>query len=192
MKKYVLGIFGKTGSGKSTIAKILSERYNFYHIDVDKIGHKILEEKKDEIIKLFGKDVIADGNIDRKKLGDIVFKDRVELNKLNFLVHPEIKRATFEEIKKANAKYIVIDAALLFEIGLDEYCNFLVMVDCEDSLIIERNKVDRNWDEVKTKNILKSQEYIDILRGRADFIIFNNGDELKLNKQIEFLIHIIF
>lgn len=192
MKKYVVGIFGKTGSGKSTVSKILSEKYGFHHIDVDKIGHIVLEKMKDKIINCFGEKIVNDGKIDRKKLGDIVFKDRNELYKLNRIVHPEIKRETLEEIKKTNKKYVVIDAALLFEIGLDEYCDFLIMVESKEELIYDRNSKDRNWNKEKTANILRSQEYLDILRGKADFIIYNNGDEAKLNKQIEFLVHIIF
>ncbi len=192
MKKYVVGIFGKTGSGKSTVSKILSEKYGFHHIDVDKIGHIVLERMKDKIVSGFGENILTDGKIDRKKLGDIVFKDRNELYKLNRIVHPEIKKETLEEIKKTNKKYIVIDAALLFEIGLDEYCDFLIMVESKEELIYDRNYKDRNWSQEKTASILRSQEYLDILRGKADFIIYNNGNEAKLNKQIEFLVHIIF
>ncbi|MCX7821170.1 MAG: dephospho-CoA kinase [Brevinematales bacterium] len=191
-KKYVIGIFGKTGSGKSTVSKILSEKYGFYHIDVDKIGHIVLEKLKDKILANFGKGILTDGKIDRKKLGEIVFKNRNELYKLNSIVHPEIKKLTYQEIKNTDKKYVVIDAALLFEIGLDEYCDFLIMVESNENLIYQRNNKNRNWDFNKTADILKSQEYLDILKGKADFIIYNNENETKLLKQIEFLVHIIF
>ncbi len=191
MKRYVIGIFGKTGSGKSTVSKILSEKYGFYHIDVDKIGHIVLENMKDRIVKDFGETILIGEKIDRKKLGDIVFRDRNELYKLNSIVHPYIKKLTLEEIKNVKNKYVVIDAALLFEIGLDEFCDFLIMVETKEKLIFDRNYKDRGWDKEKIASILKSQEYLDVLKGRADFIIYNNGDENKLYKQLEFLIHII-
>ena len=56
----------------------------------------------------------------------------------------------------------------------------------------KRNKEQRNWERERTESILASQEYLDVLKRKADFIIFNNGNMEKLRKQVEFLVNIIF
>ena len=81
----ILGICGKSGSGKSTIAKIFAElNENVIHVDIDKIGHYIMSypEVEEEAMKCFGEKIITDGIIDRKKLGELVFYSRNEMQKL--------------------------------------------------------------------------------------------------------------
>ncbi|MGC8764800.1 MAG: dephospho-CoA kinase [Brevinematia bacterium] len=190
--KFVVGIFGKIASGKSTVSRILCKKYKFSHINVDRLGHIALKKKKKSIIKNFGKGILTFGFIDRKKLGNIVFADRKKLYTLNSIVHQEIKKMAIEKISTSKKKYFILDAALLFEIGLDELCDFIIMVESPEDLIIKRALSSKNWKMEKIKNVLSSQEYLDVLKGKADFIIFNNSDVKKLEKQIDFLMNVIF
>lgn len=81
----IICICGKSGSGKSTIAKLIQEENpNSIHIDIDKIGHQSHNDEtvKQELITTFGEVILTNNNIDRKKLGKIVFSDKLEMKKL--------------------------------------------------------------------------------------------------------------
>ena len=117
----ILGLTGSIGSGKTTIAKFFSER-GFIVIDADRAGHEVLEN--DEIVKIevindFGDDILDElGNIDREKLGNIVFGNASMLEKLNNLLHPVIIgniKSSIKHYKKNNKNNILIEAPLLIE-----------------------------------------------------------------------------
>lgn len=184
--KIVLGIFGKTGSGKSILAEIISKKFGYIHIEVDKVAHLVLNKNKKKVVKLFGKEIISEnGTIDRGKLGEIVFSD-IEKNKLlTSLLHPRIKKEVEKIIKRSKGKYFVIDAALLFEIGLDEICNFLIFVESKPEKCITRTMSSKKWSEEKVIRVLKLQEDIDTLKSRADFIIMNDSDIKSMEEQLD-------
>ena len=132
----ILGITGSIGSGKTAAAKIFS-RYYYTRIDADEIGHSLMKENKElknKLIKNFGNKILGkNGNIDRKKLGGIVFNDKNELKKLNSMMHPliiyEIKNQ-IEKIQKEcgdNTK-IIIDAPLLLETNLKNYVDKIIVI----------------------------------------------------------------
>lgn len=130
----VIGITGGIASGKSTVSSILKELGAFI-IDVDDIGRKVVEKGEkayNEIVCYFGNDILLPkGDINRKKLGNIVFSSYEKLELLNSITHPEIVRRVMEEVNalaKDGAKIIVIDAAILFEMGLDIYCDSIWLV----------------------------------------------------------------
>ena len=85
-KKVIIGLTGKFCSGKTTVEKILNEDHNFFIIDVDKIGHWALEEKKEELVNRFGSGILKEDKINRKELADIVFKKKKDLSDLNSIV----------------------------------------------------------------------------------------------------------
>lgn len=187
--KLVVGIVGKIGCGKSSVSNILKEKYGFVSLEVDRYGHKALIQEKQHITDVFGNKILDDNSeINRQKLGEIVFSDTLKLAKLNSIVHPRIKTEIISDIANSNSQRFVIDAALLFEIGLDELCNYIISVDAPDEQIIYRVTKYRGWSEAKVKSILKAQTYLEFLKERTNYIIFNNKDKKKLSKQIEFFV----
>lgn len=120
----VVGVAGKYCSGKSTVAEILEES-GFIHIDVDKLGHGALARRKDTIVERFGNEILTPetGDIDRRRLGRLVFSDVDRLRALEEIVHPEMRRMTNETIEANPRRDIVINAAILFPMGLDELCD---------------------------------------------------------------------
>lgn len=119
----VIGLAGGIGSGKSTVAKFLTELGAFI-IDADEIGHAVLEtdnEARQQVLAVFGQQIVApDGLIDRKKLGQIVFKDREALSRLNQIMHPRIYKVVktqLERYRRQGADVVVIEAPLLIEAG---------------------------------------------------------------------------
>ncbi len=126
-KRIVVGVVGKYCSGKNTLADILSS-YGYREIDVDKIGHEVLEASRDRIVEVFGRVVEAPGGgIDRKKLGAIVFAEREKLKLLEGILHPKMRERIRGIINNSEGN-IVINAALLYRMRLHEMCNVIICV----------------------------------------------------------------
>ncbi len=124
----IVGLTGKSCSGKDTFASLLDDR--FVVIDVDKLGHAALERNAAALKDAFGEEIFASGVVDRKKLGPIVFSDKNKLALLNSIVHPWMVEETVKkahEIEKTG-KIAVINAAILEEMGFVKYCNEIVLV----------------------------------------------------------------
>jgi len=184
----VVGLTGKAGSGKTMISKVLSNKGFVLH-ELDKIGHQVLNEIPVELlIDNFGRSIINEyGNVDRKKLGDIVFSNYDKLQLLNSIVHPKIYERVKKRITLNNESDHLIDGALLFDIGLSELCNCIIWIDCSEDLAIKR-MVKRGVSEEKAKYILKSQKHLDNFKKESDKVFLNNSsaDEL-IDSIISFL-----
>lgn len=123
----VIGITGKYCSGKDTAVKFLKNA-GFTEINVDKIGHEVLDEKSGIIIKLFGSSMLTDDHrINRRALGKIVFSNKNKMKKLESLLHPEMVSRVEKTIKEVNSK-TVINAAILFKMGLDKLCDAVICI----------------------------------------------------------------
>ena len=116
----ILGLTGGIGSGKSTVSGFLTE-LGAVILDADKVGHDVLEDTgiRQEIVSAFGQQVLApNGNIDRKKLGEIVFGDAESLVKLNQIMHSrmyQIVKVQLEEYRQQGVNAVVLEAPLLIE-----------------------------------------------------------------------------
>ncbi len=125
----VVGVAGKYCSGKSTVAELL-ENSGFVHIDVDKLGHDALARRKGEVVERFGRDILDPdtGEIDRRRLGHLVFADSSRLRSLESILHPEMREMTRKTIADHPGRDVVINAAILFPMGLDELCDGVLWV----------------------------------------------------------------
>ena len=136
---YVIGLTGGIGTGKSVVAQILAEQ-GAAILDADRVGHEVYLPGRpayEDILVEFGEDVVAaDGSIDRKKLGPIVFSDPEKLARLNAITHPRMKDMMREKLAAAKAsgtKVAVLEAALLFDAGWDDLTDevWVTVVDAE-------------------------------------------------------------
>jgi len=123
---YVIGLTGGIGSGKSTVAQMLQQR-GAKLLSADVVGHEVYEPDRpayQEIVDAFGRDIVgADGRIDRKVLGPIVFSDPEQLRRLNAITHPRMKELMREKLaaeRAGGARIAVLEAALLFDAGWDD------------------------------------------------------------------------
>lgn len=181
-KRFVIGVVGRMLSGKNTVCDILKEK-GFLEIDVDKIGHKVLEIRKEEILKKISKDILDEnGNIDRKKLAHIVFSDPMKLQVLNKITHGTIKELVKLEFVKDG--FYCINAALLFEIGLDELCDLIVFVESSDDKILERAK-NRGFSEEEVKRRLAFQKKLENVKNLVDIVVYNNSTIDNLRREVE-------
>ena len=119
----VIGLTGGIGSGKSTVAQFLAE-LGAVVVDLDKVGHEALKpggEAWERVVNAFGRDVLnVSGDIDRAKLGEIVFKNHEALLRLNRIIHPVIDNmvnARVEEYRRQGANVVVLEAAAMLEAG---------------------------------------------------------------------------
>jgi len=189
-RKPIIGILGGIGSGKSTVAAQFA-KLGCKMVDADKITHELLEKKtvKEKIVACFGRSILdSTGEIDHKKLADIVFTDGSKLSTLNSIVHPLVlERAgrLIEQYKRdRQAAAIVLDIPLLVEAGWDKRCDKLIFVDCERQLRIDRAKKRGAFDENQLKIREKFQISLDKKVNIADNIVNNNSDFSELVKQV--------
>lgn len=193
----VIGLTGGIASGKSTISSILKE-LGAYIVDADIIARSVVqkgEKAYNEIVQHFGRKILmANGEINRKKLGHIVFSDSEKLKLLNQITHPEIIgriKDKVEEYKDIGAKVIVIDAAILIEVGLEWYCDsiWLVSVDKETQIrrLMERDKFAYS----DALNRINSQYTNERKSQFADVIIDNNKPIEEVKKKVKELWNII-
>jgi len=125
----VLGLAGGYCAGKDAVAGILAEG-GFRIIDVDGVGHRVLRdpEARELVAARFGPDVLApDGQVDRRRLGRRVFGDRRELAALEAIVHPRMVQRVREELALGGGP-VVLNAAVLFRMGLDRLCDAVLCV----------------------------------------------------------------
>ncbi|MCY7008297.1 dephospho-CoA kinase [Fusobacterium simiae] len=183
----IIGLTGGIASGKSTVSKYLAEKGHKVY-DADKIAKDISEKKsvQEEIIFNFGNKILDEnGNVDRKKLKTIVFENKDKLNKLNGIIHPKVIDF-YRNLKEKNTDEILIfDVPLLFESGIDKFCDKILVVisDYEIQLnrIVERDKIDRDLASKIIKSQISNEERIK----KADIIIENNSSLEELLKKVE-------
>lgn len=188
----IIGITGGIGSGKSCVLTIMEETYNVVICQTDVVAHRL--QKKDEecyrkIVEEFGNAILGeDREIDRKKLGGIVFHDVDKLQKLNEIVHPAVKiqvKEEIEEARKKNCKIFLIESALLLEDHYEEICDELWYIYANETVRRERLKTSRLMTNEKIDLVMKSQASEETFRKYCHRVIDNSGTIEETKKQIE-------
>lgn len=187
----ILGLTGGIATGKSTITGMLRER-GIPVIDADQIARDVVEPGKpayEAIVAHFGREILlADGQIDRKKLGEIVFSDESERQKLNAIVHPEVRRVMREEAEAAEkngASIVFMDIPLLFESKLQHMVDKIVVVYAPAHMQLARMMERDELQEEQAQKRLRAQFPIDQKKADADFLIDNSGSREEAERQVE-------
>ena len=185
----VIGIVGKICSGKDLGIEIF-RKHGFKEINVDKLGHEALVVKQEELVQAFSSDILEDGVISRSKLAQLVFKDEDKLATLNSIVHPWMK----EEVKKElNEENCIINAALLYQMKLDELCNCVLYIHAPSSEREKRAVEFRNMDREDFRRRNEIQNDLDqyLFTSNKQITIINDKTEDVYYRQIELLCAII-
>ncbi len=179
-------IVGNIASGKSTVENILQEK-GYKVFDTDIIAHEVLNDFAEEIINQFdGHDILENGKVSREKLGKIVFNDKKLKEKLEYIVHPEIKnriKSIFE--KNKNEKYVFVSIPLLFEIGWGNLFDKILFIKTEDDIRLKRLMQRNKFTQEEALSRIKSQLPQEKKAKKADFVIENNSSIDVLQKYIE-------
>lgn len=180
----IIGITGNSGSGKTIISKILAEKINAKIIDADKIAKEMTSNKTEylkEIIKIFGQEILEDDKLNRKKLAEIIYKNKIKKHQLNKLTYKYVAKEIQKEVFSEAGKNVIIDAPLLFESGLNKICEINIAVIAKKSIKIERI-CKRDKIEIETaKARLAIQRKEKYYTRKADYVLENNGKIEEIN-----------
>ncbi len=211
--KHAIVITGSIGSGKSAVCELLAGR-GFEIIDADKISHYVLDRCAAQVAEIFGAQYVVQkdaqaknlsshaefdagsdeeisatrySSVDRKKLGELVFKDPAELAKLEALLHPKITVEILSQAQalKAKGKLYFVDIPLFFEGKRYEFFNKVAVVYAPKDTLIARVMKRNGLDHAAAKHRVELQMDIEQKRAMADFVIDNSGDLAALESAVE-------
>lgn len=176
----LIGLCGKSGSGKSTVARsLVNSKPNIVHCDIDKIGHEVI--KKDnvqkELVAYFGTSILTDEVIDRSKLSKLVFSSKVKMKRLESITWKHMQVMINDFIITHENKIIILDWALLYKTEYFNKCDIKVLIDVPYEIRKERAiKRDMISEE---KFDLREQASIAYDNSKFDVVITDNVDELR-------------
>ncbi len=200
-KSIVVSITGGIGSGKTTVANIIRDM-GFVVISSDDNAKYLMnsnDEIKNKLVNLFGKEVYSvDGKLNSKYLSQKVFGESEEhqnnLQKLNQIVHPYVIDTLIQEVAKyenKGEKFIFVESALTYEAGLEEGFDYIIVVDADEEIAINRvmHRTGLSKQEIlyRNKNQISRQRKKEV----ADFVIDNNSSLENLSKSTKLIIDII-
>jgi dephospho-CoA kinase len=188
----VIGLTGGIGSGKSTVASIL-KGLGAVVIDTDKLGHDAFKHGTEvwrQVVDAFGEAILdADGEIDRTRLGAIVFADSASRTRLDGIMHPaifEMVRAQVEELRKEGVEVVVVEVPLLFEGGSDwgPVVDEIWVTAAPEAAVLERLQTRNGMDRAAALARIRSQMPVGEKRRRADIVIENDDSPDDLAEKV--------
>ena len=189
-----VGITGGVGAGKSSILNYLGSNYKCRVLMTDNMAQDIKRTDKDCIDRIreicMGEDVYnEDGSLDNKKLARVVFADKDKREKLNALIHPKVINRMLdiyrEEKGQGSLDILVVESAILFESGIDNYCDESWYIYASEEVRRERLKKSRSYEDDKINNIFATQLSEQKFRELSNYVIDNNSIPEKAFKEID-------
>lgn len=191
---YYFGLTGGIASGKTTVARMF-EALGAKIIDADRIGHELLSAPRpayQEVVQRFGKEILdPSGEIDRRRLGAVVFANPGKLRELNQILHPRIidrvAELTCEHHSQDSRTVILVDAALIFEAGIGGRFRKVIMAWCRPEQQIERLTAKGGLSREEAEQRIHAQKPVEEKRRLADYVIDCSGSLEQARTQVEAL-----
>lgn len=186
----VIGLTGGIGTGKSEVSRLL-ESLGATLINADQLGHEAYTphtETWNLVVNAFGEGILQEsGEIDRRKLGAIVFADPEEMAKLNGIMHPRMARMVSDRIdslREDGAEVAVVEAAVLFEAGWETLVDEVWSTDSPVEAVVERLQAARGIGPEEAQKRIASQMDREERLGRSDVVVDNSGDVTGLERTV--------
>jgi dephospho-CoA kinase len=190
----VIGLTGGIASGKSTVAQMF-QQCGITVVDADVIAKEAVEQGMpayQKIAETFGEGVLLEtGDIDRRKLGEIVFANEEKRLQLNAIVHPEVRKMMIkqrDEAIRAGERFVVLDIPLLYESGLEHLTDKVIVVWVPMELQLERLMKRNRLNKDEALNRIHAQQSLDEKKKRADAVIDNSGSLKDTEAQLHQLL----
>jgi dephospho-CoA kinase len=187
-KKYLIGLTGNIATGKSVVLGML-QRLGARAIDADALVHQLMAKGTPlwrAILGEFGEGILrSEGEIDREKLGAIVFADAEALNRLEAIVHPAVTARVDELIRQATEPVVVVEAIKLIEAGWHRTCDALWVVTCSKEQQLERLMRTRKLSREEALLRIEAQPPQEDKVALADVVIDNSGSLKETREQVE-------
>lgn len=189
----IIGITGGVGAGKSQILSYIQDHYHSRIVRADEVAHLVKEPGQacyNGLIDLLGEKILnEDGTIHKGKMAELIFADKQLLEKVNALMHPEVKKYILNQIQleqeRGEVEYFFIEAALLIEEHYDEIVDELWYIHADVEVRKKRLMQSRNYSEQKVADIMRGQLREEDFRNHCKEVILNNGDLEETYKQIK-------
>jgi dephospho-CoA kinase len=188
MSRLVIGLVGGIASGKSTVARLWALETEAVHVDADAIAREVLGRRA--VLAALRRRIrgLGKGRIDRQMLAAKVFGDPRALAALEEVTHPRIREGIVAAIRRAGARHVLLDAALLQETGADALCDAVVYVACPARRRRGRTRRARGWTEAHHRAREARQWSCRRKRARADFAIDNSDGQERTRREVRRLI----
>ena len=187
----IIGITGGSGSGKTTLLNLIRERGGLV-LDCDAIYHELLKTDESMLRSIENRfpGTVTDNQLNRKKLGSIVFVDEKALLDLNAITHAAVKQEVLRRLEEA-PRLAAIDAIGLFEGGLAELCDVTVAVTAPASMRVQRLMAREGISEEYAKKRIAAQHEDPWFREKCDYVLENDGTlDAFATKCLAFLRHV--
>lgn len=185
--KYIIGLTGNIATGKSVVRRML-EHLGAYTIDADALSHRAISKDAPgykPVIETFGKWILdSNGQINRSKLGGLVFRDSDALSKLENIVHPLVEQAIELLVQRASQRVVVIEAIKLIESRMRTACDSIWVTYAPEEIQVERLMRKRSFSRDEAVNRIHSQGAQSEKIERANTVIRNTGSYEELWKQV--------
>ncbi|KAJ8551234.1 hypothetical protein K7X08_000604 [Anisodus acutangulus] len=187
----IVGLTGGIASGKSTVSNLF-KAHGIPAVDADIVARNVLKKGSGgwkKVVAAFGEDILLEnGEVDRAKLGQIVFSDLGKRQLLNRLLAPFISRGILMEVLKLWIKgcsIIVLDVPLLFEAKMDKWTKPIVVVWVDPKTQLQRLMTRDGSMEEDAQSRINAQMSLDLKRSQADIVIDNTGSLEALHEQFQ-------
>lgn len=186
----ILGLTGNIACGKTAVGQMLLELGAERYIDADAVVHKLYERGQPIAVRVgeaFGKGVMAaDGSVDRKALGAVVFHDAEAMKRLEAIVHPAVSIALVSEFAKVSASGIaIIDAVKLLEGGSGKFCQSKWMVICSEEQELARLMARNGLSKEEALTRIRTQPSVEQRLPLVDEVIDNSGTKEETYRQVQ-------
>ena len=187
---FILGLTGGIATGKSTVSRYFSEQ-GYPVIDADKVAREVVEPGTlglEKVVAAFGTGILTQqGELDRQKLGQLVFSDVLKRKKLDAVLDGEIRQAIVKAIEEYTLKktaLVIVDIPLLYEAGYESLMTEVMVVYVSEETQLKRLMERNSLTQEEAKQRMNSQLSIQIKKMRADFVIDNSGTKEETKLQV--------